>query len=195
MSRYNKFLWIMVGVLVVVMVVQFIYTTNRKPPYEQLSYYANYTFGYATPVSIYDDVQLYYANPSDLQKALQEFNKLTPQDKFNSYTSMFDNLSKSTKIQFKAISYQSSATIIGDNTLQFNESSVVDGIVTLNGGEYRISMGNIGIKLDKGSEIVFTFPQGTRIISVKPTPTTVSDGILTWKGPVNLTFPEVVYTK
>ncbi len=195
MSKYNKFLWIMVGVLVVVMVVQFLLTTNKKPPYEQLSYYAEYTFNYATPVSIYDTVSLYYANSNDLKNALSEFNKLTPADKLNSYKGMFTNLAKSTKIDLNAISYSSTATVVNDNTLKFNESSVVDGIVKVNGNDYQISMGKISMKLDKNSEVVFKFPAGTKILSISPTPTTIDNAVLIWKGPVDLQFPEVVYTK
>jgi hypothetical protein len=195
MRKYNKFLWIMVGVLVVVMVVQFVLTTNRKPPYQQLSYQAEYIFSYATPVVINDSVKLYYANPSDLQKAIDEFNKLSPQDKFKSYQQMFQNLSNSTKLSFVPISYDSTATIINANTLQFNEHSVVDGIVTVEGSKYLVSMGKVGMKLDSGSVVTLKFPDESKIISVRPTPTTFDNSVLTWKGPMDLSFPEVVYTK
>ncbi len=195
MRKYNKFLWIMVGVLVVVMIVQFILTTNRKPPYQQLSYQAEYIFDYATPVTINDSVKLYYANPSDLQKAIDEFNKLTPQDKFKSYQQMFQNLSNSTKLSLIPVSYDSTATVINANTLQFNEHSVVDGIVTVNGSDYVVSMGKVGMKLDNGSVVTFKFPKGSKIISVSPTPTTIDNSVLTWEGPMNLSFPEIVYTK
>jgi hypothetical protein len=195
MRKYNKFLWIMVGVLVVVMVVQFVLTTNRKPPYQQLSYQAEYIFSYATPVVINDSVKLYYANPSDLQKAIDEFNKLSPQDKFKSYQQMFQNLSNSTKLSFVPISYDSTATIINANTLQFNEHSVVDGIVTVEGSKYLVSMGKVGMKLDSGSVVTLKFPDESKIISVSPTPTTFDNSVLTWKGPMDLSFPEVVYTK
>lgn len=195
MRKYNKFLWVMVGVLVVVMVVQFVLTTNRKPPYQQLSYQAEYIFSYATPVVINDSVKLYYANPSDLQKAIDEFNKLSPQDKFKSYQQMFQNLSNSTKLSFVPISYDSTATIINANTLQFNEHSVVDGIVTVEGSKYLVSMGKVGMKLDSGSVVTLKFPDESKIISVRPTPTTFDNSVLTWKGPMDLSFPEVVYTK
>ncbi len=195
MRKYNKFLWIMVGVLVVVMIVQFILTTNKKPPYQQLSYQAEYIFDYATPVTINDSVKLYYANPSDLQKAIDEFNKLTPQEKFKSYQQMFQNLSNSTKLSFVPVSYDSTATIVNANTLQFNEHSVVDGIITVNGSDYIVSMGKVGMKLDNGSIVTFRFPNGSKIISVSPTPTTVENSVLTWEGPMNLSFPEVIYTK
>ncbi|MGC8544504.1 DUF4897 domain-containing protein [Athalassotoga sp.] len=195
MRKYNKFLWIMVGVLVVVMIVQFVLTTNRKPPYQQLSYQAEYVFSYATPVVINDSVKLYYANSSDLQKAIDEFNKLSPQDKFKSYQQMFQNLSNSTKLSFIPISYDSTATIINPNTLQFNEHSVVDGIVTAKGSEYVVSMGKVGMKLDSGSVVTLKFPDGSKIISVSPTPTTFNNSMLTWNGPMDLSFPEVVYTK
>ncbi len=195
MRKYNKFLWIMVGVLVVVMIVQFILTTNKKPPYQQLSYQAEYIFDYATPVTINDSVKLYYANPSDLQKAIDEFNKLTPQDKFKSYQQMFQNLSNSTKLSLIPVSYDSTATVINANTLQFNEYSVVDGIVTVNGSDYVVSMGKVGMKLDNGSVVTFKFPKGSKIISVSPTPTTIDNSVLTWEGPMNLSFPEIVYTK
>jgi hypothetical protein len=195
MRKYNKFLWVMVGVLVVVMVVQFVLTTNRKPPYQQLSYQAEYIFSYATPVVINDSVKLYYANPSDLQKAIDEFNKLSPQDKFKSYQQMFQNLSNSTKLSFVPISYDSTATIINANTLQFNEHSVVDGIVTVEGSKYLVSMGKVGMKLDSGSVVTLKFPDESKIISVSPTPTTFDNSVLTWKGPMDLSFPEVVYTK
>ncbi len=181
MRKYNKFLWIMVGVLVVVMIVQFVLTTNRKPPYQQLSYQAEYIFSYATPVVINDSVKLYYSNPSDLQKAIDEFNKLSPQDKFKSYQQMFQKLSNSTKLSFVPISYDSTATIINANTLQFNEHSVVDG--------------KVGMKLDSGSVVTLKFPNGSKIISVSPTPTTFDNSVLTWNGPMDLSFPEVVYTK
>jgi hypothetical protein len=195
MRKYNKFLWIMVGVLVVVMVVQFVLTTNRKPPYQELSYQAEYIFSYATPVVINDSVKLYYANPSDLQKAIDEFNKLSPQDKFKSYQQMFQNLSNSTKLSFVPISYDSTATIINANTLQFNEHSVVDGIVTVEGSKYLVSMGKVGMKLDSGSVVTLKFPDESKIISVSPTPTTFDNSVLTWNGPMDLSFPEVVYTK
>ncbi len=195
MRKYNRFLWIMVGVLVVVMIVQFILTTNRKPPYQQLSYQAEYIFDYATPVTINDSVKLYYENPSDLQKAIEEFNKLTPQEKFKSYQQMFQNLSNSTKLSLIPVSYDSTATVINANTLQFNEHSVVDGIVTVNGSDYVVSMGKVGMKLDNGSVVTFKFPKGSKIISVSPTPTTIDNSVLTWEGPMNLSFPEIVYTK
>ncbi len=195
MRKYNRFLWIMVGVLVVVMIVQFILTTNRKPPYQQLSYQAEYIFDYATPVTINDSVKLYYENSSDLQKAIDEFNKLTPQEKFKSYQQMFQNLSNSTKLSLIPVSYDSTATVINANTLQFNEHSVVDGIVTVNGSDYMVSMGKVGMKLDNGSVVTFKFPKGSKIISVSPTPTTIDNSVLTWEGPMNLSFPEIVYTK
>ncbi len=195
MRKYNRFLWIMVGVLVVVMIVQFILTTNRKPPYQQLSYQAEYIFDYATPVTINDSVKLYYENSSDLQKAIEEFNKLTPQEKFKSYQQMFQNLSNSTKLSLIPVSYDSTATVINANTLQFNEHSVVDGIVTVNGSDYMVSMGKVGMKLDNGSVVTFKFPKGSKIISVSPTPTTIDNSVLTWEGPMNLSFPEIVYTK
>jgi len=195
MRKYNRFLWIMVGVLVVVMIVQFILTTNRKPPYQQLSYQAEYIFDYATPVTINDSVKLYYENSSDLQKAIEEFNKLTPQEKFKSYQQMFQNLSNSTKLSLIPVSYDSTATVINANTLQFNEHSVVDGIVTVNGSDYVVSMGKVGMKLDNGSVVTFKFPKGSKIISVSPTPTTIDNSVLTWEGPMNLSFPEIVYTK
>lgn len=195
MSKYNKFLWIMVGVLAVVMIVQFVMTANRKPPYEQLAYQAEYIFTYSTPVVINDSVKLYYSNSSDLQKALDEYNKLSPQDKFKSYQQMFENLSKSTKISFVPLSYDSTATVLNPNTLEFIEHSVVDGIVTVKGSNYYVSMGTIGMKLDKNSFVTFKFPQGSNIISVKPTPTSVSGSTLTWQGPMDLSFPEVVFTK
>lgn len=195
MKKYNKFLWIMVGVLVVVMIVQFVLTTNRKPPYQQLSYQAEYIFNYATPVVINDSVKLYYANPSDLQKAIDEFNKLSPQDKFKSYQQMFQNLSNSTKLSLIPISYDSTATIINANTLQFNEHSVVDGIVTVKGSDYIVSMGKVGMKLDNGSAVTFKFPSGSKVISVNPTPTTIENSMLTWNGPMDLSFPEIIYTK
>ncbi len=195
MRKYNRFLWIMVGVLVVVMIVQFILTTNRKPPYQQLSYQAEYIFDYATPVTINDSVKLYYENSSDLQKAIEEFNKLTPQEKFKSYQQMFQNLSNSTKLSLIPVSYDSTATVINANTLQFNEHSVVDGIVTVKGSDYMVSMGKVGMKLDNGSVVTFKFPKGSKIISVSPTPTTIDNSVLTWEGPMNLSFPEIVYTK
>ncbi len=195
MSKYNRFLWIMVGVLVVVMVVQFVITANRKPPYEQIAYQAEYIFTYSTPVVINDSVKLYYANSNDLQKALDEYNKLSPQDKFKSYQQMFDNLSKSTKLNLVPVSYDSTATVLNPNTLQFTEHSVVDGIVTVKGSNYYVSMGKIGMKLDKNSIVTFEFPLDSRIISVSPTPTTISNSTLTWQGPVDLSFPEVVFTR
>ncbi len=195
MSKYNKFLWIMVGVLVVVMVIQFVITSNRKPPYEQIAYQAEYIFTYSTPVVINDSVKLYYPNSNDLQKALDEYNKLSPQDKFKSYQQMFDNLSKSTKLSLVPVSYDSTAIVLNPNTLQFTEHSVVDGIVTLNGSNYYVSMGKVGMKLDKNSIVTFKFPQGAKIISVSPTPTTISNSALTWEGPMDLSFPEVVFTR
>ncbi|HEU23903.1 MAG: DUF4897 domain-containing protein [Athalassotoga sp.] len=195
MSKYNRFLWIMVGVLVVVMVVQFVITANRKPPYEQIAYQAEYIFTYSTPVVINDSVKLYYANSNDLQKALDEYNKLSPQDKFKSYQQMFDNLSKSTKLNLVPVSYDSTATVLNPNTLQFTEHSVVDGIVTVKGSNYYVSMGKIGMKLDKNSIVTFEFPLDSRIISVSPTPTTISNSTLTWQGPMDLSFPEVVFTR
>ncbi|PMP70505.1 MAG: hypothetical protein C0176_00230 [Mesoaciditoga sp.] len=195
MSKYNRFLWIMVGVLVVVMVVQFVITANKKPPYEQIAYQAEYIFTYSTPVVINDSVKLYYANSNDLQKALDEYNKLSPQDKFKSYQQMFDNLSKSTKLNLVPVSYDSTATVLNPNTLQFTEHSVVDGIVTVKGSNYYVSMGKIGMKLDKNSIVTFEFPLDSRIISVSPTPTTISNSTLTWQGPMDLSFPEVVFTR
>ncbi|BBJ27830.1 DUF4897 domain-containing protein [Athalassotoga saccharophila] len=195
MSKYNKFLWIMVGVLVVVMVVQFVITANRKPPYEQIAYQAEYIFTYSTPVVINDSVKLYYPNSNDLQKALDEYNKLSPQDKFKSYQQMFDNLSKSTKLSLVPISYDSTAIVLNPNTLQFTEHSVVDGIVTVKGSNYYVSMGKVGMKLDKNSVVTFEFPQDSKIISVNPTPTTISNSSLTWEGPMDLSFPEVVFTR
>lgn len=194
MAKYNKFLWIMVGVLVVVMVVQFVLTTNRKPHYQLLSYQAQYTFGYATSVVITDSLKLYYANQSDLQKDLSEFN-LSPQDKFDSYKKMFQNLSNSTKLSLIPLSYESTPIVVNPNTLQFNEQSVVDGIVTVNGPNYMVSMGKVEMKLYKGSIVTFKFPDGTKIISVIPTPTSIGTSTLSWDGPMNLSFPEVIYKK
>lgn len=195
MAKYNKFLWIMVGVLVVVMIVQFILTTNKKSPYQQLSYEAEYTFGYTAYVDINDSVKLYYENQSDLQKALNEFDKLSPQEKFESYKKMFQNLSNSTKLSLVPLSYESTAIVVNPNTLQFNEQSVVDGIVTVSGSDYKVSMGKVGMKLDKGSVVTFKFPNGSKVISSIPTPTSIGTATLSWDGPMNLSFPEVIYRK
>ncbi len=194
MSRYNRFLWIVVGVLAVVMIAQFFFT-NRKPPYDQTYYYSKYTFGATSAVSINSIARFNFHTAADLKKAEDQFKGLSQDQKLKSYKDMFDNLSKSTKIPVTVLSYHSTMTAIDSNVLQIDESSTIKGILTASSTENRITMGGVTMKLDKNSEVIFRLPDGSQILSVAPTPTSIEGATLTWKGAQELKFPEVTYKK
>lgn len=194
MSRYNRFLWIVVGVLAVVMIAQFFFT-NRKPPYDQTYYYSEYIFSATSTVNVHSIARFDFHNTADLKKAEDQFKGLSQEDKMKSYRDMFANLSKSTKIPITVVSYHSTMTSVDSNTLQIDERSSINGILTLGATGNRISMGGVTMKLDQNSEVIFRLPQGSKVLSVAPTPTSADGATLTWKGPQELKFPEVTYKK
>lgn len=195
MSRYNKLLWIVVAVLAAVMVFQFFYL-RRKPAYRQTYYISEYTFSTSsTAVSIHSVARFVFDKSEDLKKAVEQFGGLSHEDKVKAYSDMFTNLSKNAKISVKVLDYQSTMTTLEGNTLQIEENGVISGIVASEGDRMKVSMGKVGMKLDKNSKVIFNFPQSEKIISVSSTPTVVNRNQLIWKGPMDLEFPEVEYKK
>ncbi len=195
MSRYNKFLWIVVAVLVGVMVFQFFFM-RKKPSYHQTYYKSEYIFSdNSTAVSIHSVAKFAFNKADDMKKAVGEFQKMSRSDKLKAYQDMFTNLSKNTKVKVNVIDYQSTMTTFGATGLKIEETGVISGIMEKDGKNTKIGMGEVEMKLDENSEVMFIFPKDVKIISVVPTPTTIEGNELIWKGPMDLKFPEVEYTK
>ncbi len=195
MSRYNKLLWIVVAVLAGVMVFQFFHI-KKSPAYKQTYYISEYTFSNnSTAVSIHSVARFVFDKPEELKKAAKQFEGLSHKDKIKAYSDMFANLSKNAKIPLKVLDYQSTMTIFKGNTMQIEENGVISGIVVPDGDVIKVSMGKVGMKLDKNSKVTFNFPKSDKIISISPTPTVASGNRLIWKGPMDLKFPEVEYKK
>lgn len=196
MSRYNRFLWILVAVLGAVMIYQFFMMNRNKTPYKQTYYVSEYIFdNNSTAVSIHTVARFLFDKPEDLRKAMDRFKSLSNKDKLKAYNDIFAKLSKSLKKPIKALSYQSTMTAENTTTLQIEENGVVSGLVSSTDDHVKIAMGKAEMKLDKNSKVIFDLPKGSKLISALPTPTSVNGNKLIWKGPMDLEFPEVEYKK
>ncbi len=196
MSRYKRFLWILVAVLGAVMVYQFFMMNKNKTTYKQTYYKSEYIFSNdSTSVSIHTVAGFLFKKPEDLKKAMDQFKSLSNKDKLKAYNNMFTKLSKSIKKPIRALSYQSTMTAESTTALKIEENGVVSGLVSSTDDLVKISMGKVDMKLDKNSKVIFSIPKGSKLISVLPTPTSVDGNELIWKGPMDLKFPEVDYKK
>jgi hypothetical protein len=195
MSKYNKFLWIVVAVLVGVMAFQFFFM-KKKPNYHQTYYRSEYIFSNdSTSVSIQSVAKFAFNKASDMNKAVEEFQKMSKTDKLKAYKEMFANLSKNTNVKVNVLDYQSTMTTFGATGLKIEEKGVISGVIKQNDGNMHVGMGNVEMKLDGNSEVIFTFPKDVKVVSVTPTPTIAKNNELIWKGPMDLKFPEVEYEK
>ncbi len=191
MSRYNKFLWIVVAVLAGVMVFQFFFL-KRKPAYHQTYYRSEYIFSNnSTAVTILSVADFKFNKASDMDKAVTQFKKMSHADKLKAYKEMFANLAKNTKVSVKVLDYQSTLTTFGATGLKIEEKGVITGVLKEDGNTVHVGMGNVEMKLDANSKVIFKFPSSWKIVSVVPTPTSAKDNVLIWQGPMNLKFPEV----
>ncbi len=196
MSRYNRFLWILVAVLGAVMIYQFFMMNRNKAPYKQTYYASEYIFSNnSTAVSIHTVARFLFDKPEELKKTMDRFRSLSNKDKLKAYNDIFAKLSKSLKKPIKALSYQSTMTAKNATTLQIEENGIVSGLVSSTDNHVKIAMGKAEMKLDKNSKVIFVLPEGSKLISALPTPTSVNGNKLIWKGPMNLEFPEVEYKK
>ncbi len=195
MSRYNKFLWIVVAVLAGVMIFQFFFL-NRKPAYRQVYYRSEYIFSpNSSAVTILSVAKFDFKNASDMNKAVSQFKKMSKTDKLKAYKKMFVDLAKKTKVNVDVLDYQSTLTTFGATGLKIEEKGVISGITKKDGKYWKIGMGSVEMKLDANAKVIFKFPSSWKIVSVVPTPTFIKDNILTWEGPMNLKFPEVEFEK
>ncbi|WP_456399151.1 DUF4897 domain-containing protein [Mesoaciditoga sp.] len=195
MSKYNKLLWIVVAALAGVMVFQFFFM-KRKTPYHQTYYRSEYVFSNdSTAVTIRSVAKFSFDKVGDMKKAIDQFEKMTKSDKLKAYKEMFKNLSKNTKVNIEVLDYKSTMTTFGSTGLKIDETGVIAGIIKRDGKKMSVGMGNVEMKLDGNSEVIFSFPENVKIISVSPTPTLKRENELIWKGPMNLKFPEVEYVK
>ncbi len=195
MSRYNKFLWIVVAVLIGVMIFQFFFM-KRKPAYHQTYYKSEYLFSNdSTSVSIHSVAKFAFNKADEMKKAVEQFQKMSSADKLKAYKEMFANLSKNTKVKINVLGYQSTMTTFGATGLKIEEKGIISGIIKQKGKITTVGMGNVEMKLDENSEVIFVLPKGSKLVSVVPTPTSVKENELIWKGPMNLKFPEVEYER
>ncbi len=196
MSRYNRFLWILVAILGAVMIYQFLMMNRSKPPYKQTYYSSTYVFSNnSSTVTIHTIARFLFNKPEELTKAMNRFKSLNNKEKLKAYNNIFAKLSKSLKRPLKALSYQSTMTAESATKVQIEENGVVSGLINSSGDRVTISMGKAEMKLDENSKVTFILPKGSKLISAFPTPTSVNGNKLIWDGPMKLEFPEVVYKK
>ena len=180
MSSFNRLLLIIIIVMIVIMGVQTLMIFLRKPNFTQVYYRACYTSRENGEIVM------------DLRNALNNFRQSSKEDKMKVYKDVIGKLSKDIGRELQVVSFVSTASEV-DGLLQIHEIGVVKGIIKRENGYNEISLGDNEIMLSGDSKLIFTLPEGAKVISVVPTPTQMKENVLVWVGPGKLKFPTVKY--
>ena len=192
MSGFNRLLLIIIVVMIVIMGVQTLMIFLRKPNFTQVYYRACYTFKENGETVMDHTVKLAFKKYEDLKNALNNFRQSSREDKMKVYKDVIGKLSKDIGRDLEVVSFASTASEV-DGLLQIHEVGVIKGIVKKEDDYNEISLGDNEIMLSGDSKLIFTLPEGAKVISVTPTPTQMRENVLVWVGPGKLKFPTVKY--
>lgn len=193
MSRFNKFLIIMIVIMAGITIFQIFWSFSKRQNFTQVYYRATYTFSKSGETTMDHVARFAFKKYDDFRKTLNNFKNFSRDEKEKAYADVMNRLSKDIGQEIKVVSYNSTATEY-EGLLQVHEIGVVEGFIRQSvDGTKEVNLGENEINLTGDSRIIFVLPEDAQIIEVEPTPSERRGNVLVWNPQGRMKFPRVKY--
>ncbi|SHH56026.1 DUF4897 domain-containing protein [Thermosipho atlanticus] len=183
-------LYILIAFVAIFLIFDVFTLFTKKPKFEITFYQTKVEIDYSENSTITTLAVLSFNKQQDMFNYMESYNNAASSTFIDYFKKISDEIGK----QLVVVNYNNKATERA-GVLEIEEQAVIKNLVTKKDKYYELSMGKLPINSNNDSEFIIYLPQNTKVISIDPTPTTISNNTLKWNGGALEYFPTVIYTK
>ncbi len=183
-------IYILIFIIIFFMLFDLWITFTRGKNFEVEFYVSEIDVGYSSETTITTTTGLVFRKEKDKQNYLSKYLE-TSKSTFDKY---FEQLSKDIGKEVKVISFKNSY-IERQGILELTEQLTLSNICSEQEGIFTLDMGKIKLNTAYNSVLKIYLPKDSNLLTVEPTPTTITGNIIIWEKNDILYFPKITFER